>query len=162
MSVQLLLLLLALAGGAAYVVVTSRLVQRWTRRPAAPGITIPAAPVATTRPMAEMSPDLAWLRGVRGLRGTFLLARTRNRVGRSSAGEIVLAVGTVSRHQCTIHHDGTGWVVVAEPSRNGTFLNSARLTPQQHGRLHDGDRVGLGENVELEIFIPDQRGKDNR
>jgi hypothetical protein len=112
-------------------------------------------PVLALAAHAEASPQLAWLRGVRGLHGTFLLARSHNRVGRSSTGEVVLGLDTVSRHQCTIRHDGRGWLLVAAASRNGTFLNATLVPAEQASRLRDGDTLGIGEHVQLEIFIPE-------
>jgi hypothetical protein len=153
MKIQLALLLMALAGGLAYVVFTSRVVRRW-RRPTRPRPPYPAPEVSPAGPPPEVPPDLAWLRAVRGLEGTFLLARSLNRVGRSSSSEVVLSLETVSRHQCTIHHDGDGWVLVAQPSSNGTYLNSALLSPDHTGRLRDGDTVGIGTSIDLQIFIP--------
>jgi hypothetical protein len=53
----------------------------------------------------------------------------------------------VSRIHAFIHHDQSRLFLHDLGSRNGTYLNGQRLTPQQPGLLHDGDEVRLGKIV---------------
>jgi pSer/pThr/pTyr-binding forkhead associated (FHA) protein len=75
----------------------------------------------------------------------------RTQLGRS-AGEgidIALQDASASSRHASIHADpATGQAFVEDDgSRNGTFLNEARLTPGDRRQLRDNDRLRLGSTT---------------
>src|SRR4051812_47989220 len=63
------------------------------------------------------------------------------RIGRSITADVELEDMTVSRrHALVVHGDGQT-VLLDDGSRNGTFLNGARI---DRAALQDGDEIGLG------------------
>ena len=50
----------------------------------------------------------------------------------------------VSRHQATIHRDGSTYSILDVGSTNGTFVNGRALEYNKPVELHDGDAVAFG------------------
>ena len=68
------------------------------------------------------------------------------RLGRDHECEVVLpGDGTVSRKHAALRADGSGWLLEDLGSRNGTFLNGARLTAPT--RVNAADRLLIGNYV---------------
>ncbi len=78
--------------------------------------------------------------------GRSILLREHHVIGRAAERvDLYLAEPTVSRQHASIEWNGAGWVI-RDHSRNGCWLNSARipkLTPQP---LSEGDCIQLGSN----------------
>lgn len=69
---------------------------------------------------------------------------TRVRIGRDADNDVVLAdQPAASRHHAELGRDAQGWTVLDLDSRNGTWLNGARLSTP--ARLGVADVVGIGE-----------------
>jgi pSer/pThr/pTyr-binding forkhead associated (FHA) protein len=63
------------------------------------------------------------------------------RIGRSITADLELEDITVSRrHALIVHGDGQA-ILLDDGSRNGTWLNGARI---ERAPLHDGDEITLG------------------
>ena len=62
-------------------------------------------------------------------------------LGRSSQAEVQVRDVKLSRQHCQILTDAHGYILRDLGSKNGTFLNGARIT---EARLRDGDRVQIG------------------
>lgn len=72
-------------------------------------------------------------------------------VGRSKRNRLCLPHITVSRLHATIRHDGEGWVIEDDGSKNGTYVNGKRVSGPV--RLAHGDVVLFGTaavRIELE------------
>jgi pSer/pThr/pTyr-binding forkhead associated (FHA) protein len=73
------------------------------------------------------------------------------KLGRSAADgvDIALQDASASSKHASIHADpATGQAFVEDDgSRNGTFLNEARLAPGERRQLHDNDRLRLGSTT---------------
>lgn len=126
--------------------------------PSTEHLATPAMPGGMTTALThepEIAPTLAWLNAVEGVGGNYLLGLTVNKVGRSSTADIVVPRATVSRHHCTISNDGSRLLLAAEPSSNGTYVNHARIAAGQPIELRNGDILGLGTKIQLEVFIPE-------
>jgi len=69
-------------------------------------------------------------------------------LGRDGASDVIIRGGSVSKHHASIEIDQSGKFFVADAgSRNGTFVNGARLKPGKRSRLTPGARVGFGDRV---------------
>jgi len=78
-------------------------------------------------------------------------------LGRSSANDIVVQSGNVSRRHATIHQRAPGEFWLADlGSINGTWLNERRIT--QPTQLFDGDRVSVGEVTLVFLQTPGSDG----
>jgi serine/threonine-protein kinase len=62
-------------------------------------------------------------------------------VGRSSVADIQIRDAKLSRRHCEIRATPAGYILRDLQSRNGTFVNGARVT---EARLRDGDRIQAG------------------
>ena len=76
----------------------------------------------------------------------------RAQLGRASGGDgidIGLPDASASSRHASIHADpATGQAFVEDDgSRNGTFLNEARLSPGERRQLRDNDRLRLGSTT---------------
>jgi len=79
-------------------------------------------------------------------RRTIELSADIVRIGRDEQCDIVLAGdATVSRKHAVLRAEGPEWIVEDLGSRNGTFLNGARLTAPAHVR--PTDRMLIGDYV---------------
>ncbi len=83
----------------------------------------------------------------------FKLPRGPAMVGRSQESEVRLLDDGVSRHHASVSQDGRGVWLEDLDSRNGTFVNSIRITgPVQLG---DGDKVQVGGSTVLRFAYHD-------
>jgi pSer/pThr/pTyr-binding forkhead associated (FHA) protein len=76
----------------------------------------------------------------------------RTQLGRASGGDgvdIAMPDASASSRHASIHSDpATGQAFVEDDgSRNGTFLNEARLAPGERRQLRDNDRLRLGSTT---------------
>lgn len=92
-------------------------------------------------------PFLLWRDGEGVQRIVSLGAQQRATVGRGSACDLVLADdGEVSRTHAELELIGEDWAVTDDGlSRNGTFVNGARISGRR--RLSDGDVVRFGKTI---------------
>ena len=75
--------------------------------------------------------------------------RSAVRIGRDPESEYPItgdAAKVVSTSHARLVHDGKGWWVEDLGSRNGTYLDSKRLTPGSRERVTVGAVIGLGES----------------
>ncbi len=75
--------------------------------------------------------------------------RSAVRIGRDPESEYPIigdAAKVVSTAHARLVHDGAAWWVEDAGSRNGTFLDSKRLTPGARERVAVGAVIGLGES----------------
>ncbi|WP_433928448.1 FHA domain-containing protein [Sorangium cellulosum] len=71
------------------------------------------------------------------------LAHEEYALGRGESNSIRLTDRNVSRRHATLAKNGQGWVIRDLDSYNGTYVNGARVTGEQH--LRHGDLVQLGD-----------------
>ncbi|WP_437501255.1 FHA domain-containing protein [Sorangium sp. So ce1099] len=71
------------------------------------------------------------------------LAHEEYALGRGESNSIRLTDRNVSRRHATLAKNGQGWVIRDLESYNGTYVNGARVTGEQH--LRHGDLVQLGD-----------------
>ena len=75
-------------------------------------------------------------------------------VGRSSNNDIVISGSGVSKLHAIIQQTPEGYVVLDSNSRNGTFLNGARLPPQKPIQLADKDLLHFAGTVSARFLLP--------
>ena len=96
--------------------------------------------------------QLEW--SVNGRSGVFVLDRDRSTIGKGSA-DFVVSEPAVSRLHAAIERVTGGWVIQDLGSRNGTYINGARvMTPRA---LRSGDEVRLGSFVAVFRSAPIDR-----
>jgi pSer/pThr/pTyr-binding forkhead associated (FHA) protein len=78
------------------------------------------------------------------------LTTARTALGRDESCEIVLDGETISRRHCEIRRLG-GTYLLRDSSRNGTFVNGARI---EHAQLRDGDQIRVGTNILQVHLVP--------
>ncbi len=66
-------------------------------------------------------------------------------VGRSSANDVVLPDGAVSRRHAALERLAAGWCIHDLGSRNGTYVNGERL--ERERPLYSGDEIVMGDTV---------------
>jgi esterase/lipase superfamily enzyme len=71
-------------------------------------------------------------------------------IGRQRECALVLTDGLVSRKHAVIRRVGRDYFLIDLRSRNGTFLNSRGIPPDQAQLLRDGDRISIG-SVEMQF-----------
>ena len=124
MSPVLFLLAVVSALTVAIVVAVAAIRRSPSPRPRAATVVPPIGALPPT--VVLPAPGVAWLRGVKGLTGSYPLGRPVNVVGRSSNADVVLVLDTVSRHQCTIHHDGAACRGMNVPGGRVTRIHVVR------------------------------------
>jgi serine/threonine protein kinase len=70
-------------------------------------------------------------------------------IGRTNGNDLIIQGRTVSRRHARLWFDNGHWFLADMQSANGTFVNSARLQPNQPVALNDGDILNFGEEVVL-------------
>ncbi len=71
------------------------------------------------------------------------LSSANLRIGRAAENDVVVTEDGVSREHAVINWDDAGYSIVDLGSRNGTFVNGARLDEERHV-LENKDRIQLG------------------
>lgn len=68
-------------------------------------------------------------------------------IGRDSSNSLILddTKRLISRRHAKIKREGKQYCIFDEDSRNGTFLNEQKITPQQPYPLEDGDTLKIGD-----------------
>ncbi len=72
-------------------------------------------------------------------------------VGRTANNDVVLNHITVSRFHAYFRHKGDGWTLSDAGSKNGSFLEAARLEPRKERGIESGDRIRVGD-VEVTFY----------
>jgi diguanylate cyclase (GGDEF)-like protein len=106
--------------------------------------TAPGAEPAPLVPGKRDRPTLTMLTGVATGRGYDLTADVC-RLGRAAESEIWLDDEGVSRNHAEVRFDDKRPVLHDLDSRNGTYLNGARIS--EPTPLADGDKIGIGSSV---------------
>ncbi len=65
-------------------------------------------------------------------------------IGRAPDNDIVLSSLDVSRHHARLENSGSGWQIVDENSRGGTFYNGRKLAPKNPEPWQPGPRLQIG------------------
>ena len=73
--------------------------------------------------------------------------------GFSPVSERLDAFQTVSRRHAVVAAGRGQWTVRDLSSTNGTFVNGARLAAGETRALHDGDRVGFSQGLQVQVEI---------
>lgn len=68
-------------------------------------------------------------------------------LGRKSSNAIWVKDDQASRFHAELHFTPLGWTVVDLGSTNGTFINGARLNPQQPCPMRAGDELRIGQII---------------
>lgn len=70
-------------------------------------------------------------------------------IGRTNGNDLIISGRTVSRRHARLWFDsGSGhWFLADMQSANGTFINNARLQPNQPVTLNDGDVINFGDEI---------------
>jgi hypothetical protein len=74
-------------------------------------------------------------------------------IGRSLSNEVVVQDAEVSRHHASVEVRGNEYILTDAGSRNGTYLNGAKINGAV--KLKDGDRVEVG-NTKVVFHRPDK------
>lgn len=77
--------------------------------------------------------------------GTLVLGRDPNRC------TLILSSRSVSKVHCAIERNGAGWVIVDSGSTYGTYVDGARIPPNQRYGLRIGSVVSLARAIEFKI-----------
>lgn len=75
-------------------------------------------------------------------------------VGRASGNNIVVSNIEVSKQHALFEVDGDQWTIQDCGSTNGTYVNSARIDPDQKVELTSSDAVKIGPGVSAVFFSP--------
>ena len=78
-------------------------------------------------------------------RAVYDLCRGDNYLGRDVDNSIVVSDQEVSKRHAMIHYDGKNYMVMDLNSRNGVYVNGARITDKQP--LIDGSLIKLGSTI---------------
>jgi eukaryotic-like serine/threonine-protein kinase len=70
-------------------------------------------------------------------------------IGRTNGNDLIISGKTVSRRHARLWCDGGRWYLADMQSANGTFVNNARLQPNQPVILNDGDVINFGDEIVL-------------
>ena len=70
-------------------------------------------------------------------------------IGRTNGNDLIIQGRTVSRHHARLWFENGHWFLADVQSANGTFVNSARLQPNQPVALNDGDVLNFGDEMVL-------------
>jgi hypothetical protein len=94
----------------------------------------PATPARQRAPIARLIPL-----SERG--DVIILHEVETTVGRSTSNDLVLSAAEVSREHALLRRDGNALEILDLASRNGTWVNGARIT--RH-RARSGDEIAFG------------------
>mgnify|MGYP001297515475 CR=1 FL=1 len=70
-------------------------------------------------------------------------------IGRTNGNDLIIQGKTVSRRHARLWFENNRWLLTDMQSANGTFVNSARLQPNQPVALNDGDILNFGDEIVL-------------
>lgn len=70
-------------------------------------------------------------------------------IGRTNGNDLIIPGRTVSRRHARLWFDNGHWFLADMQSANGTFVNHARLQPNQPVALNDGDVLNFGDEIVL-------------
>jgi len=128
---------------------TLLLITAWPRPRApiaGPTYSAPPRPVIAPelRPQPPAPPPMTAPALVNAVGQRIPLSLGKSYVGRSRDNAIHLDDPQISRHHAEITWDGMRCMVTDLGSRNGTFVNGRRLTPNWPETLRPGDRISFG------------------
>ncbi|WP_164842216.1 BTAD domain-containing putative transcriptional regulator [Actinoplanes solisilvae] len=105
--------------------------------------------VVAPQPIAAGRPVLTWLDAAGAVRRRELPRTGELLIGRAEAADVSLSGdAAVSRRHAAVRVAGGGDVTVADlGSRNGTFLNGAKLGPSDGTQVRSGDILRCGDTV---------------
>src|SRR5690606_3660854 len=86
--------------------------------------------------------------------GRILLLEPEHLVGRAPSSALRLAERYVSAQHAIVRWTDAGWELKALGSRNGTYLEGARVQPGKEYRLERGARIAFGK-IEQEFELVD-------
>ncbi len=115
--------------------------------PITEGVTDPLAGVTPGAPQAYNGPPAPKLIGKAGAYSgsTYQLSTSTMQIGRDSGCDISLTTdANVSRQHATITSTGATFSIMDNGSSNGTFVNGARLLPNDPKCLAPGDEIHIG------------------
>ncbi|MEU4157935.1 BTAD domain-containing putative transcriptional regulator [Actinoplanes sp. NPDC026670] len=113
--------------------------------------------VVAPQPAGAGRPVLTWLDASGGVRRRELPGAGELVIGRAEAADVSLSGDVaVSRRHAALRVTGGDVVVADLGSRNGTFLNGARLGPSDTVRVRSGDLLRCGDTV-LAFTTPAQK-----
>ena len=78
-----------------------------------------------------------------GKRTPLPLVRDEYSIGRGEENTVRLTERNISRRHATLRHDPSGWVITDTSSRNGSYVNGARLVGEH--TVTEGDIVQVGD-----------------
>jgi eukaryotic-like serine/threonine-protein kinase len=70
-------------------------------------------------------------------------------IGRTNGNDLIISGRTVSRRHARLWFDNGRWYLADMQSANGSFVNNARLQPNQPVALNDGDILNFGDEIVL-------------
>lgn len=70
-------------------------------------------------------------------------------IGRTNGNDLIISGRTVSRRHARLWFENGRWYLADQQSVNGTFVNNARLQPNQPIVLNDGDVLNFGDEIVL-------------
>ncbi len=94
--------------------------------------------------MANHFPKLIVLSGPEEGKEFELTGQETFLIGRSDDNNIILDDTSLSRHHVTLQYQNDAWTIRDEGSRNGTFLNEAKLDPAITTPLNNLDLIRIG------------------
>lgn len=82
---------------------------------------------------------------------TFRFHQDLTTIGRTNGNDLIISGRTVSRRHAKLWFDAASgyWYLADIQSANGTFVNHARLQPNQAVALNDGDVLNFGDEIVL-------------
>src|SRR5262249_37423703 len=89
----------------------------------------------------------------------FTLHQDMTTIGRMGGNDIVILEGSVSRHHARLTFNKGQWAIEDLGSANGTFVNRARLAPNQAVIVPNGSELQIGHigaSFELVSRDPDR------
>ena len=101
-------------------------------------------------PPASVLGHLTWQEG--GVQQERPITSEGLSIGRSSQNDLAVTDPAASRFHCKVLPEASGVVLVDLESRNGTYLNGARVNGSCP--VHDGDQISIGQQVYTVQVMP--------
>lgn len=72
------------------------------------------------------------------------ISHWENIIGRSSSGDLVVPMKTISKSHCLLIRRKDDWIIKDLNSKNGTVVNGVQLIPDKRYIIHPGDEIVMG------------------